>query len=34
MKKYISILLAAVLALACLSACGTSDKPVDADNSE
>lgn len=34
MKKYISILLAAVLALACLSACGTSDKPADADNSE
>ena len=34
MKKYISILLAAVLVLACLSACGTSDKPADADNSE
>ena len=32
MKKYISILLAAVLVLACLSACGTSDKPADADN--
>ena len=34
MKKYISILLAAVLALACLSACGTSDKPADAGDSE
>ena len=34
MKKYISILLMAVLALVCLSACGTSDKPADAGDSE